>query len=53
MKKKSNSPLLIICFNRPLKLKNLLKVISKNTNKISKIYFKIDGPRNLNDKKKF
>ena len=52
MKKKSNSPLLIICFNRPLKLKNLLKVISKNTNKISKIYFKIDGPRNLNDKKK-
>ncbi len=52
MKKKNTSPLLIICFNRPLKLNNLLKVISKNINNISKIYFKIDGPRNLNDRRK-
>jgi hypothetical protein len=48
MKKKS---LLIIGFNRPAKINNLLKIVTKNPY-IFKIYIKIDGPRNYIDKKK-
>ena len=50
MKKKNFSPLLIICFNRPLKVKNLIKIISQNSKSFNKVYFKIDGPKNTQDK---
>ena len=50
MKKKIFSPLLIICFNRPLKVKNLIKIISQNSKSFNKVYFKIDGPKNTQDK---
>ena len=50
MKKKNISPLLIICFNRPSKVKNLIKIITQNTKSIKKVYFKIDGPKNIQDK---
>ena len=50
MKKKKISPLLIICFNRPSKVKNLIKIISQNDKNINTVYFKIDGPKNIQDK---
>jgi hypothetical protein len=49
MKVKINSPLLIIFYNRPKQTKKLLKLIGKIN--ISKIYIKIDGCKNINDKK--
>ena len=64
MKKKNISPLLVICFNRPLKLHNLLKVISKNINNIDQYFFELKknkdfknfiskyARRNLNEIKK-
>ena len=50
MKKKKFSPLLIICFNRPSKVKNLIKIISQSDKNINTVYFKIDGPKNMQDK---
>ena len=50
MKKKKISPVLIICFNRPSKVKNLIKIISQSDKNINTVYFKIDGPKNMQDK---
>ena len=44
----SKKPLLIIGYNRPKKIKNLLSIVITNPS-ISKIYIKIDGPRNYKD----
>lgn len=52
MKKKFLPPLLIIAYNRPTKVKNIIKIISQNTKSINKVYFKIDGSKNIKDKSK-
>ena len=51
MKKKYLPPLLIIGYNRPEKIKNLINTIKK-VKGLKNIYFKIDGPKNLKDVKK-
>ena len=51
MKKKYLPPLLIIGYNRPEKIKNLINTIKKIKG-LKNIYFKIDGPKNLKDVKK-
>ena len=47
----NKKPLLIIAFNRPNKFHKLMN-IALRSNYVSKIYIKIDGPRNFEDKKK-
>ena len=44
----SKKPLLIIGYNRSKKIKNLLSIVITNPS-ISKIYIKIDGPKNYKD----
>tara|TARA_B100000767_G_C19653737_1_gene487931 strand:+ start:96 stop:1061 length:966 start_codon:yes stop_codon:yes gene_type:complete len=49
MKKKIKSPIILIFYNRPKKTKKLLNLIKKIN--FSKVYIKVDGFKNLKDKK--
>ena len=45
------TPVLVIFYNRDQKAKNILQNLINTTYKFSKIYFSIDGPKNLEDQK--
>ena len=49
MKKKIKSPIILVFYNRPEKTKKLLHLIGKIN--FSRIYIKIDGYKNIKDKK--
>jgi GR25 family glycosyltransferase involved in LPS biosynthesis len=44
------SPVLIIFYNRADKAKNILENLIKSKNKFSKLYFRVDGPKDSKDK---
>jgi len=46
------TPVLVIFYNRDQKAKNIIKNLLNTTYQFSKIYFSIDGPKNLEDQKK-
>ena len=46
------TPVLVIFYNRDQKAKNIIQNLINTTYKFSKIYFSIDGPKNLEDQKK-
>ena len=46
------SPVLIIFYNRVGKTNNILENIIKSKNKFSKLYFRVDGPKDYKDKLK-
>ena len=46
------SPVLIIFYNRIDKTKNIIKTLISSKKNFSKLYFRVDGPKNYLDKKK-
>ena len=46
------SPVLVIFYNRLDKTKNIIKNLINSKKNFSKLYFRVDGPKNYLDKKK-